>query len=104
MLWCGKAGSIRVLSIASEIKFPLGSIDRKTGGAFAEDAWGNVFVIHREKSARGKKESANHFLSITTAASGHYGGRRFNQPGGGNRSLNSLALLAGRPVVKKIKY
>ena len=51
----GKPGASSVLSIASEINFPWSQIDRKTGGAFAEDAWGNVFVIHRGKMGGGKK-------------------------------------------------
>ncbi|MFA5322245.1 MAG: hypothetical protein WC373_06170 [Smithella sp.] len=51
----GKPGTSSVLSIASEINFPWTQIDRKTGGAFAEDAWGNVFVIHRGKIGGGKK-------------------------------------------------
>jgi hypothetical protein len=51
----GKPGASSVLSIASEINFPWSQIDRKTGGAFAEDAWGNVFVIHRGKIGGGKK-------------------------------------------------
>ena len=51
----GKPGTGSVLSIASEINFPWSGIDRKTGGAFAEDAWGNVFVIHRGKIGGGKK-------------------------------------------------
>ncbi|MGP8154997.1 MAG: hypothetical protein ACLQBQ_12820 [Smithella sp.] len=51
----GKPGTSGVLSIASEINFPWAQIDRKTGGAFAEDAWGNVFVIHRGKIGGGKK-------------------------------------------------
>lgn len=44
-----------VLSIASEINFPWDQIDRKTGGAFAEDHCGNGFVIHRGKIGGGKK-------------------------------------------------
>ncbi|MGB5217668.1 MAG: hypothetical protein WBN66_05170 [Smithella sp.] len=51
----GKPGISGVLSIASEINFPWAQIDRKTGGAFAEDHWGNVFVIHRGKIGGGKK-------------------------------------------------
>jgi hypothetical protein len=51
----GKPGASSVLSIASEINFPWAQIDRKTGGAFAEDACGNVFVIHRGKIGGGKK-------------------------------------------------
>jgi hypothetical protein len=51
----GKPGTSGVLSIASEINFPWAQIDRKTGGAFAEDARGNVFVIHRGKIGGGKK-------------------------------------------------
>jgi hypothetical protein len=51
----GKPGASSVLSIASEINFPWAQIDRKTGGAFAEDSWGNVFIIHRGKIGGGKK-------------------------------------------------
>jgi hypothetical protein len=51
----GKPGTSSVISIASEINFPWDQLDRKTGGAFAEDAWGNVFVIHRGKIGGGKK-------------------------------------------------
>lgn len=51
----GRPGASSVLSIASEINFPWVQIDRKTGGAFAEDAWGNIFVIHRGKIGGGKK-------------------------------------------------
>jgi len=51
----GKPGTSSVLSIASEINFPWVQIDRKMGGAFAEDHWGNVFVIHRGKIGGGKK-------------------------------------------------
>jgi hypothetical protein len=51
----GKPLTSGVLSIASEINFPWTQIDRKTGGAFAEDAWGNGFVIHRGKIGGGKK-------------------------------------------------
>ena len=51
----GKPGTPGVLSIASEINFPWVQIDRKTGGAFAEDAWGNIFVIHRGKIGGGRK-------------------------------------------------
>jgi hypothetical protein len=51
----GKPGTSSVISIASEINFPWAEIDRKTGGAFAEDHWGNVFVIHRGKIGGGKK-------------------------------------------------
>ena len=51
----GKPGASSVLSIASEINFPWSQIDRKTGGAFAEHAWGNVFVIHLGKIGGGKK-------------------------------------------------
>jgi len=51
----GRPGTSSVVSIASEINFPWAQIDRKTGGAFAEDAWGNIFVIHRGKIGGGKK-------------------------------------------------
>lgn len=51
----GKPGTAGVLSIASEINFPWAQIDRKTGGAFAEDHWNNIFVIHRGKIGGGKK-------------------------------------------------
>jgi hypothetical protein len=44
-----------IVSIITEINFPFAGIDRKTGGAFARDAWGNIFVIHRGKIGGGKK-------------------------------------------------
>lgn len=50
-----KPGEHSVLSIASEINFPWESIDRKIGGAFAEDHWNNIFVIHRGKIGGGKR-------------------------------------------------
>ncbi len=45
----------QIVSIITEINFPFAGIDRKTGGAFARDAWGNIFVIHRGKIGGGKK-------------------------------------------------
>jgi hypothetical protein len=51
----GKPKEANILSITAEINFPWVGIDRKTGGAFAEDAWGNIFVIHRGKIGGGKK-------------------------------------------------
>ncbi len=51
----GKPKEASILSITAEINFPCKGIDRKTGAAFAEDQWGNVFVIHRGKIGGGKK-------------------------------------------------
>ena len=51
----GKPQPGALLSITSEINFPWSGLDRKTGAAFAEDAWGNIFVIHRGKIGGGKK-------------------------------------------------
>jgi hypothetical protein len=51
----GKPQAGALLSITSEINFPWSGIDRKTGAAFAEDAWGKIFVIHRGKIGGGKK-------------------------------------------------
>ena len=51
----GKPRESNILSTTAEINFPWEGIDRKTGGAFAEDAWGNIFVIHRGKIGGGKK-------------------------------------------------
>ena len=51
----GKPREANILSTTAEINFPWEGIDRKTGGAFAEDAWGNIFVIHRGKIGGGKK-------------------------------------------------
>lgn len=50
-----KPGTSGVLSIASEINFPWDQIDRKTGGAFAQDSWDNIFVVHRGKIGGGRK-------------------------------------------------
>jgi hypothetical protein len=43
------------ISITCEINFPLCGIDRRTGGAFAEDGAGRVFVVHRGKLGGGRK-------------------------------------------------
>ena len=51
----GKPQESSILSITAEINFPWAGIDRKTGGAFARDTWGNIFVIHRGKIGGGKK-------------------------------------------------
>jgi hypothetical protein len=41
--------------ITAEINFPRVGIDRKTGAAFARDAWNRIYVIHRGKIGGGKK-------------------------------------------------
>ena len=51
----GRPREESIVSIITEINFPFAGIDRKTGGAFARDAWGNIFVIHRGKIGGGKK-------------------------------------------------
>ncbi len=43
------------LPIAAEINFPAAGIDRRTGGAFARDAAGNVFAVHRGMIGGGRK-------------------------------------------------
>jgi hypothetical protein len=43
------------IAITCEINFPLCGIDRRTGGAFAEDSAGRVFVVHRGKLGGGRK-------------------------------------------------
>ena len=43
------------IPITCEINFPLCGIDRRTGGAFAEDGVGRVFVVHRGKLGGGRR-------------------------------------------------
>lgn len=43
------------VAITCEINFPLYGIDRRTGGAFAQDGAGRVFVVHRGKLGGGRK-------------------------------------------------
>ena len=43
------------IPITCEINFPLCGIDRRTGGAFAEDGAGRVLVVHRGKLGGGRK-------------------------------------------------
>ncbi len=38
-----------------EINFPLNGIDRRTGGAFAQDHGGRIYVVHRGKLGGGRK-------------------------------------------------
>ncbi len=42
-------------AITAEINFPWSGIDRKTGAAFATDAWNRTYVVHRGKIGGGKK-------------------------------------------------
>ena len=51
----GKPREADHLPITAEINFPWAGIDRKTGAAFAQDAWNRVYVIHRGKIGGGKK-------------------------------------------------
>ena len=43
------------IAITCEINFPLCGIDRRTGGAFAQDRAGKVFVVHRGKLGGGRR-------------------------------------------------
>lgn len=51
----GKPKEASLLSTTAAINFPWQGIDRKTGGAFARDGRGNIFVVHRGKIGGGKK-------------------------------------------------
>ncbi len=43
------------IAITCEINFPLCGIDRRTGGAFAQNRAGQVFVVHRGKLGGGRR-------------------------------------------------
>jgi hypothetical protein len=43
------------IAITCEINFPLCGIDRRTGGAFAQNQAGQIFVVHRGKLGGGRK-------------------------------------------------
>lgn len=43
------------ITITCEINFPLCGIDRRTGGAFAQDRSGRIFVVHRGKLGGGRR-------------------------------------------------
>jgi hypothetical protein len=43
------------IAITCEINFPLCGVDRRTGGAFAQDRAGRLFVVHRGKLGGGRK-------------------------------------------------
>jgi len=51
----GKPNTDSHLPITAEINFPWQGIDRKTGAAFAKDAWNHIYVVHRGKIGGGKK-------------------------------------------------
>lgn len=50
-----KPGKDSHLAITAEMNFPWAGIDRKTGAAFATDAAGRVYAVHRGKIGGGKK-------------------------------------------------
>ncbi|MHB8090523.1 MAG: hypothetical protein ACYDH8_02765 [Syntrophales bacterium] len=43
------------IAITCEINFPLRGVDRRMGGAFAQDRTGRLFVVHRGKLGGGRK-------------------------------------------------
>jgi hypothetical protein len=51
----GRPESGQAVAIVCEINFPLCGIDRRTGGAFAQDQAGHIFVVHRGKLGGGRK-------------------------------------------------
>jgi hypothetical protein len=51
----GRPGGGASITITCEINFPLCGIDRRTGGAFAQDRAGHIFVVHRGKLGGGRK-------------------------------------------------
>ncbi|NLN59362.1 MAG: hypothetical protein GX147_01385 [Deltaproteobacteria bacterium] len=51
----GKPKPGGLLAASCEINFPTGGIDRRTGGAFARDHRGQVFVVHRGRIGGGRK-------------------------------------------------
>jgi hypothetical protein len=44
-----------VLAATGEINFPAGGIDRRTGGVFARDRKGQIYVVHRGKIGGGRR-------------------------------------------------
>jgi hypothetical protein len=51
----GRPESGAAIAITCEINFPLCGIDRRTGGAFAQDRAGRIFVVHRGKLGGGRR-------------------------------------------------
>jgi hypothetical protein len=43
------------ITITCEVNFPLCGVDRRTGGAFAQDRSGQIFVVHRGKLGGGRR-------------------------------------------------
>lgn len=51
----GRPAPGATVAITCEVNFPLCGIDRRTGGAFAADPEGRVFVVHRGKLGGARK-------------------------------------------------
>lgn len=51
----GRPEGEAAIAITCEINFPLCGVDRRTGGAFARDRAGRLFVVHRGKLGGGRK-------------------------------------------------
>jgi hypothetical protein len=45
----------KMVSISCEVNFPLSEIDRRIGGAIAEDERGHLFLVHRGKIGGGRQ-------------------------------------------------
>lgn len=80
-----KPRSGNVVPIITEINFPFAGIDRKTGGAFAGDSRGNIFVIHRGKIGGGKKGVGKSFFD------NNYRGFRLQMEDG--KSITEVAVI-----------
>ncbi|MEN6320508.1 MAG: hypothetical protein ABFD82_17355 [Syntrophaceae bacterium] len=51
----GKPSKSSHIPTTCEINFPMGGIDRRIGGALAEDRHGRIYVVHRGKIGGGKR-------------------------------------------------
>lgn len=58
----GKPKGISPISITCEINLPMCGVDRRLGGALAEDIHGSVFVVHRGKIGGSKKGGGKSFF------------------------------------------
>lgn len=82
----GKPRANSNISPICEINFPFSGIDRRIGGAFAEDGSGCIFVIHRGKIGGGRKGIGK------TLFSNNYRGERINVKDG---EIESRVALIG---------
>jgi hypothetical protein len=85
------------IAITCEINFPLCGVDRRTGGAFAQDHAGRIFVVHRGKLGGGRKG-----IGKSLFESHYHGAWEVMDDGGEETSVAVIGILQSPRFARQI--